>query len=308
MARFWLVRFIEANPAVHRFSIREITMKVLFSSLLSAAALVGGLVGAGAASAQGTWDLGGATCNPGGTPATASCTVGSVTATMSAWGNTGSGGVFVQGSLAEFDPNGFGAYTGSSETGTNWHHAFDNKTTACGSGSTHTNCGGSVEALLINFGSAKVSLSQVRIGSYSGDADLSVWRWDGPATGPTMSSIAPSLGSSTLTGWTLVGSNDMDIVNPYNTGNNKFSSYFLITTYFGAAATNLDSGNDAWKLKSFTANLCVGTLTGGNGSPGGNGSTCTPGQVSEPASLALVGVAMLGAGIVRRRGLRVQRG
>lgn len=283
-------------------------MKFKFTTLLSAATLVTGLFASGASMAQGTWDLGSTTCNPGGSPATASCAVGAVNAQMSAWGNTGAGSTFVQGSLGEFDPAGFGAYTGANETGTNWHHAFDNKTTACGTGTATTGCGGSVEAMLLNFGSAKVNLTQVKIGSYSGDADLSVYRWDGAATGPTMTSIAAINGSGTLSGWTLVGSNDMDLVNPFNTGSTKFSSYFLITTYFGAGGTNLDGNNDAFKINSFTATTCTGTLTGGFGTAAGNGAICdTTVKVSEPGSLALAGIAFLGVAAARRRKITAAR-
>lgn len=285
-------------------------MRLRASGLLSITVLCLGMTGSGAVLAQGTWNFGQSgpgSCNPGGSPATAACTVGSVTAGISAWGSAGSG--FVQGSLAEFDPNGFGAYTGSSETGTNAHHAFDNKTTACGSGATNTNCGGTIEAMLLNFGSTKVSLTQISIGFFSGDSDLSVYRWDGAASlGTGLTGASASVGTSTaLTGWTLVGSGDIDSLgNTLNTGNAKYSSYFLITTYFGANAmasngAALSAGGDAFKILTATANKCVGTLTGGNGGNGGNGSTCTPGnQTPEPGALALMAVALVGAGFARR--------
>lgn len=282
-------------------------MKFQITTLLSAVALCGTLFNSGAVMAQGTWDFGGASCNASGAPSVAAnCAVGTVTATMSAWGYTTAGTGFVQGNLGEFDPNGFGAYTGKFETSAGSQHGFDNLTTGCGittlTGNAglsagNSGCGGNVEAMLMSF-STRVSLSQVKIGFYTGDADISVYRWDGALGGPTMTSTTATLGSGTLSaGWTLISSNDMDLVNPFNTGNTGYSSQFLITTYFGAAATNLNSGNDAFKILNITADKCTGTLSTAN-----NGASCTPPTgTPEPGSLALAGLALFGVVASRRK-------
>jgi MYXO-CTERM domain-containing protein len=309
-------------------------MNTKLSGLVGAAALLLGVVGSGSALAQGTWNLGtyattAGACNASGTPGTASCGAGvsgstsGIQATMTGWSNAG--GAFVQGSLQNNDPSGFGLISGSSETGTNSHHAFDNSTVNCGSGSTQTNCGGSHEFMLISFGSAKVNLSAMQIGYSGGDADISIYRWDGNAASIT--------GSSLGAGWSLVSSMDVDTnganctnMNDPNAGckqfnaadsvngvvagaTNLYSSWWLISTYIGSAnaAKNLESpnNNDAFKILSFTANTCTGNITGGStggaGATNNNGASCSTTGTPEPGSLALAGLALVGVFAARRR-------
>lgn len=297
-------------------------MKLIRSTVMCGAALLAASLGTGSVLAQGTWNLGGSSCNAsGGPPAEASCTVGGVTAGIEAYGNSGAGSSFIQYNLRDYDPAGFGSET-ASETGAGNHHAFDNVSAGCG-GAAGT-CGGTTELMLLNFGSSKINLASVSIGFSGGDADLSIYRWDG-------TSGAVPTGSNLGASWSLVSSMDVDSngasctnTNPGGTfcrrfdaasasgaiagATNLYSSWWLVSTYFGStnAAKSLESGNDAYKILSFVANTCVGTLTGGSagsGAAGNNGSSCgpsTPG-VSEPGSLALAFLALVGAFASRRK-------
>jgi MYXO-CTERM domain-containing protein len=280
------------------------------------------LLASGGASAQGTFTPGAGTsvnCDLGTTYlASKDCSVGVATATMTAWGYTGtlSGSTaaagFTRGLLADWNTSGAGVVSGNLE-GASPHHAFDSITAGC-SGSVaatggvtpsnaNSGCGGSIEGMLMNFNRA-VSLTSVGIGwNGGGDSDLSVWRWTGVGAAPTSLTGTNASGSDTtsetfaaaLSGWTLVSNHNMVVGVEQGTGNTLFSSAFLITTYFGASNStlHLDAGNDRFKLNRITVGICTGTV--------GSGGACTPGTVSAPGTLALAGLGLLGAAFLRRR-------
>lgn len=265
-------------------------------ALAAAALLV-----SGAASAQATWNfansintaptpdqytLCGATANlpTAAYGNTFGCTSGGITTTASAWSttrdtttgatNVSGGAGFASAYLSLQGGSGFGVANrveGLSVTAPD--HSMDSVTNT-------------TDAILLGFSSA-VTLNQLTLGWYSTDSDVTIMRWTGGAGGPTMGST----NVSSMTGWTLVTSADVDAADPtspytLNFNGGGASSWWLISAYnstYGGTGGGLDTNNDYVKLLSVRS--------------------AGP-SVAEPGSLALAGLALGGFLIGRRRRAR----
>jgi MYXO-CTERM domain-containing protein len=177
------------------------------------------------------------------------------------------------------------------------NHAMDNGPAT--NGSNLISGLGNTESVLLSF-SKSVVLSSIGLGYIFGDADVSLFRYTG-ASAPSLNGTGASLSNMQSAGWELVGNyGDLvyDISNPYNSVNagGKGSTWWLISAYnsnYGAATSGtVNQGNDFFKVYAVAGTACVGNAT----QCGQNSTT-----VAEPASLALVALAGVGAIGARRR-------
>lgn len=298
-------------------------MKRLRTTIFSAAAALAGLTFSSGAMAQATWNLyssgvGSNGCQQSGTNSGSygnswNCTGSSGgKATVSAWsenrGTSGTpdflaapstGSYYASAYLSPQGSSGFGAASRSEGVGAVApNHAFDSIAP------------GTQDLMLLNFGSASVILNSIGIGWKGTDSDITLLRWTG-STAPTMVNTSSSLvgdGHQNLTtvGWSLVGSYSNlapDSSLPFggtavNTGATQASSWWLISTFNSAlnggmsckksdgTTTTCDNSNDAFKLNFISTKA----------------SPPPPGNVPEPGSLALAGLALAGLFVVRRSG------
>ena len=201
------------------------------------------------------------------------------------------GSVFAAAKVEDWS-GGFGvSYVG--ESGSSPQHAMDND--------------GKLEMLLFSFDES-FALSDVKIGwpSSTYDTDISILAWTGAGDpSQALASLTSSTETSLLsTGWDLVGNyeNLDDGVYRSVNGSAISSSYWIVSAFsrYGASSPNWDGAKDYMKLHSIKGQFtCVNSNAPGCNQGGGGGG----GQVSEPGSLALAGLAVLGVyGVRRRRG------
>lgn len=262
---------------------------------LSAVALSVGSLWSGAAMAQvSTWDFtdraapGSCTGTFGSNANTINCQTspGGTTTTLQAraYSTTGSSGAYETAAVNDQTSSGFGAgnrIEGYTVTGAP-NHAFDSS-------------GGSFDALLMDFEGTSRILNSVTIGWSGADADFQVLRWTG-ATSASVGTVGGSILGKTAAqlasnGWELVSTVDgvgrnssVDDVYNLSTVNSlsKTSSWWLITAFNSSLGGALSIGDDAFKIAGVTTKATTTT-------------------VSSPGTLALAGLGLFGAVLMRRR-------
>ena len=242
------------------------------------------------ASAGVSWTFTGSNCVSGcgssydGNALTFDGAGGAGNVTASAWSNTGSGGDLQTGTLNLYS-GGLGV-TNQGESGTPPNHSTDNS--------------GYIDSILFDFGGDAVDLSDVSVGWWYNDSDISVLAYTGSGD-PTADLGAGNTYNDLLgSGWSLVGNYDnvgqnggTATVNPDDVS----SSYWLI----GALNTDLTSTSCSSYSYSYSTSNCsdyvkIYALAGDTGNGGGT----PPSQVPVPGTLALFGLGLLLTGLRRR--------
>jgi hypothetical protein len=145
------------------------------------------------------------------------------------------------------------------------------------------------EMALLNFTSSKVKLTSLQIGWGGDDTDMTVMAYTGVTPFAMNTNLVGRTYSELVSyGWTAIGNYaNASISSPLAiNAAGVFSSYWLIGAYNPLAntAAGLSDNNDYVKLFSVTGSLPNTTQS-----------------VSEPGSMALVAVALLTMGGLRRR-------
>jgi len=143
------------------------------------------------------------------------------------------------------------------------------------------------EMVLLSFSKA-VNLTNVNFkwtgkSNYSADSDYTVMAFQG-TTG--QQGLAGKTWATLNSGWKLIGhysdalANENRALGPSST--NVYSSFWLIGAYnpLVGSSQGWTTGNDYLKLASVTGSVCT--------------TNCSPPSVSEPGSLVLLGIGLLG--------------
>ncbi|MDA9982392.1 PEP-CTERM sorting domain-containing protein [Gammaproteobacteria bacterium] len=174
------------------------------------------------------------------------------------------------------------------------------------------------DMVLFDFGHQLVDLSQITLGSWQQDADISVLAYIGNLD-PTDDTGADYIGDReawwnsdlikdedlTSHGWSLIGNHDVDNTDPTNpaqfspatadiNSGGTASSYWLISAYnpvFGGSCTPANSYCQSDYEDYFQIQALAGDVRGEFS------------QVPEPTTLLLMGIGLVGLGFARRRRL-----
>lgn len=235
---------------------------------LTAVALAAAVPLAGAAT---TWTSSDCTASGSGSGNSYICGSGTGAMTAQAWSTTGSGGTYRTATVTRWD-GGFGVNNGGSSEGSSPQHALDNQN--------------NTDLIGLSF-AQRVTLSSLKLGWVHNDSDLSVLAYTGASAPSSLTGFSAATLLGAGSGWSLVGNyaNVGTNTKTINTGDAS-SSWWLVSAYnsnFGSG-TGLGGGNDYVKLLSVA------------------GTPEEPPGVPEPGTLALAGVALLGAWRLRRKG------
>jgi PEP-CTERM motif len=245
------------------------------NSFVVSLAVVTGALGLGSpAFAASTWNLT-SNCSGGtGLGNTLNCTGGASSLSVNAWSDNTSTSKYTAAEVRG-GSQGLGVRNSSESSSVSSSYTIDNATPG-------------KDMLLLSFGSA-VSLNQLSLGFVSGDSDLSVLAYTGSGNGAT--SVSGKSASNLVSGggWSLVSQLSGDGSagsRSFNSAGTYTSSWWLVSAYNSSFGGSSLSGTDYVKLLSVAGNLVTPPPTG---------------KTPEPASLALVGLGMLGVWGARRR-------